>query len=121
MKEKVIDTKAGDLITKVADKVAGLANNYSEEEQLHLAKRLRYSASVISMGLGIVKTKISHREQDVTKLIEMIENSLLEVINNLKIALIREYINKDDYDEVYSMIGKLYRRLITLRKLLHSN
>jgi len=47
MKEKVIDTKAGDLITKVADKVAGLANNYPEEEQLHPAKRLRYSVREI--------------------------------------------------------------------------
>lgn len=59
MKEKVIDTKAGDLITKVTDKVASLADNYPKEESLHFPNQLPYSASAISRGLDIVKTNVS--------------------------------------------------------------
>jgi len=114
MEEKVIDAKAGDLITKVTEKVAGLADNYPEGEQLHLANQLRYSASVISIGLDIIKTNLS--QQEFTRRIERIENSLLEVINNLKIALIRQYINKNDYDETGNLIGRLHCKLITLKE-----
>ena len=120
MKEKVIDTKAGDLITKVADKVGGLADNYPEEEQLHLANQLRYSASVISLALDIIKTNVSQQKQEFIRCIDRIENSLLEIINNLKIALIREYIKNNDYDEACNLIERLHCKLITLKKSFHS-
>lgn len=59
MKEKVIDTKAGDLITKVTDKVATLAHNYPNEESFHFPNQLRYSASAICLSLDIIKAKVS--------------------------------------------------------------
>lgn len=116
MKEKVIDTKGGALIAKVAHKVADLADNYPEEEQLHLANQLRYSASVISLGLDIIKTNVSPQKQEFTCRIEMIENSLLEIINDLKIALIRGYIKKNDYDEACNLIERLHGKPISLKK-----
>lgn len=59
MKEKVIDTKSGDLITKVTDKVATLAHNYPKEENFHFPNQLRYFASAISLGLDIIKANVS--------------------------------------------------------------
>ena len=117
----MIDTKAGDLMIKVAEKLASLADNYPEEEQLHLANQLRDSASVISPGRAIIKPDLPQQKGEFTRRIKRIENSLLEVINNLKIALLCEYINKNDYDEVYSMMEKLHRRLITLKKPAHGD
>ena len=120
MKEKVIDRKAGDLITQVAEKVAGLADSYPEEEQLHLGNQLRYSACVISTGVDIIKTGAGRQKKEFTGGIKRIESSLLETINNLKIALIREHINDNDYHEACNLIERLHCELITLKKLFHS-
>lgn len=116
MKEKVIDAKVWDLLTKVTDKVAGLADNCPEEEQLHLANQLRFSALFISMGLDMIKAKVSEQKQEFTRRIERIEHSLLKVINNLKIALIRGYIKKNEYEEVGNLIERLHRELIFLKE-----
>ena len=116
MKEKAIETKIGDLITRLGNKVADLAANYPEEEQLHLANQLRDSASAISRGLDIIKTNQGQPKPEFTRRIEQIENSLLEVINNLKIALIREYIKKNDYNEAGNLMERLHGQLITLKE-----
>ena len=116
MKQKVIDAKVWDLLTEVTDKVAGLADNCPEEEQLHLANQLRFSALFISMGLDMIKAKVSEQKQEFTRRIERIELSLLKVINNLKIALIRGYIKKNEYEEVCNLIERLHRELIFLKE-----
>jgi len=59
---------------------------------------------------------IDTKKLEFTRRIERIETSLLEIINNLKIALIREYIKKNDYDEVCNLIERLHCKLITLKK-----
>lgn len=121
MKEKVIDAKIWDVMTEIANKIAGLPHNYPEEEQLQLANQLRHSASVISLGLEIIKANISQQKQESTGQIERMETSLLEAINNLKIALIREYINKNDYDEACNLIEQLHCNLITLKESFPSS
>lgn len=115
MREKVIKTRVRDVIAEVANKVAGLPDGHLEEEQLHLANQLRSSAAVISMGLDIIETNVSQQKQQLPHSIERIENSLLEVVNNLKIALIRGYINNNDYYEVCILIERLHCKLTTLR------
>lgn len=119
MKEKELDAKAWGSIIEVANKIAGLPGNHTEKDPLHLANQLRCSAAVISLGLDIVKTDAGHQKQAFTRRIEMIETSLLEVINNLKIALIREYINRNDYDEACSLIEQVHCELITLKESLY--
>ncbi len=114
MREKVIDTRVQDVMTEVANKVAGLPDSHPEEEQLHLANQLRSSAAVISMGLDIIKTDVSQQKQELAHSIERIENLLLEVVNNLKIALIRGYINNNDYYEACILIERLHGELTTL-------
>lgn len=111
-----MDTKVWDCLTEVANKIATLADNHPEKEQFHLANQLRFSASIISMGLDIIKTNESQQKQVFTRRIEIIETSLLEAINNLKIAFIREYIKKNDYDEVCNLIERLHCKLVTLKK-----
>jgi len=116
----VTNIEVRDLLTKTVNKVSSLADNYPEEEQLHLANQLRYSASVISMGLDVIKVDPGKQEGAFIYRTERIENSLLEIINNLEIALIREYINKNDYDEACNIIEQLHYKLITLKKLFLS-
>ena len=119
MKEKVIDL--GDLIIELANKIAGLPDKHSEKEQLLLANQLRSSAAVIALGLDIIKTNADQERQEFTRPIKRVETSLLELINNLKIALIREYINKNDYHEACILIERLHGELTTLKKSFRSD
>lgn len=56
--KKVANIEVQDLLSKTVNKVSSLADSYPEEEQLHLANQLRYSASAISMGLDVVSEGI---------------------------------------------------------------
>lgn len=114
MKFKFEDLEVWQLGMDLTDKIYDLSKKYPETERFNLTSQL--ISSVTSIPLNIAEGSAKNSKRDFARFIQIAKGSLLEMDTNLKIAIRRKYINKQDYDSVDENIKQLYYKLIRLEK-----
>ncbi len=103
------------LAMELVDRVYDIAKKYPDEEKFGLAQQLK--KSVTSIPLNIAEGSIRGKKE-FSQFIRISLGSLVETVTNLKIGLMRGFLQQSDYDEKMPLIEELYFKLLALHKSL---
>jgi four helix bundle protein len=100
---------------ELVDRVYDIAKKYPDEEKFGLAQQLK--KSVTSIPLNIAEGSIRGKKE-FSQFIRISLGSLVETVTNLKIGLMRGFLQQSDYDEKMPLMEELYFKLLALHKSL---
>jgi four helix bundle protein len=100
---------------KIALDVYKLTTKFPKEERFGMTDQLRRAS--VSISLNIAEGS-SRSKKDFSRFLDMSRGSCHELIPLLKISLELKYINKADYEILYSNIEVLLKRINALRRSL---
>ena len=93
------------LAIDMADDVHNLTRSFPKEEMFSLTSQIKRAADSISLNIAEGSTGQSNPEQG--RFLGYAQRSALEVVNCLYLAIRRNYINQQQFDQFYSASEKL--------------
>lgn len=98
----------------MADDVHNLTRSFPKEETFSLSAQMKRAADSVSLNITEGSTGQSDAEQ--VKFIGYAQRSALEVVNCLYLAIRRKYIDKNQFDKIYSDLEKLVIKIQAFKK-----
>jgi four helix bundle protein len=100
-----------------ADLVYDLSTDFPDEERFGLMNQMRRAAVSISSNIAEGSSRVSR--VDFARFVEIATGSLFEVVSQSTIALRREMILQNDYNQIYAAAEKQSKMLsATLNRIL---
>jgi len=99
-----------------AQDVYRATNRFPDNERFGLTSQLRRSAVSISSNIAEGSGRAS--DADFARFLEIAYGSLMEVVSQLQIAKLQDYLKPNEFDELYQASDRLARILSGLRSSL---
>jgi four helix bundle protein len=100
----------------LADDVHGLTRNFPKEEMFSLSSQMKRATDSISLNIAEGSTGQSDLEQQ--RFLGYSQRSGLEVVNCLYLAVRRNYIDQQQFDNLYTDLEKLTIKIQAFKKSL---
>ena len=100
----------------VADDVHILTRSFPKEETFSLTSQMKRAADSISLNIAEGSTGQSNPEQ--IRFLGYAQRTAIEVVNCLFLAIRRNYINKEVFDNFYNRLDKLVAKIQAFKNSL---